>query len=372
MKIIQLLNGEFSAENAPQAQLEDGRFCIPQHYLNYQHTLASVEELILKLDYCDKYPIFVSQDKQGIYLQVGIIGVDNYLGNNYSRNNNLGSGYKNNCDAGSHFVTGAVADKVDGEAADITVATVKDKGIKIVYGRKWRVEPQLPSAEIVQTAFLAIKTAREHEIRELFRLTAFDKVTTPFNNHHDVTMLINSQIQLKKEEQQKSWSQLQRELDNIRYDQASFHLLNIENKHEKYWLLELEVLIEPSTKLPELKQAQLIVLVLNKLTFNEVCYQLMAELVRLSDRHVDENFTFLQVARFSQQNDIKAIASISANTRELHKSLEESDFEKQWRNENYQVDLTRVPQLNASVFSEHIKGLLNSFGGIEGILPDYS
>jgi len=338
MKKVQLLNGEFSAENAPQTLLDNGRACIPQHYLKYQHTIASVEELILKVEYCDRYPIFVAQDNQGIYLQVGIIGADNYAG--------------------------ATMD-------DKSVSCVEGESIKIVYGRRWRVEPQLPSSEIVQTAFLALKKAREHEVRELFRLTAFNKVTTPFNNHHDLTMLVNSKVQFKRAEQEKSWSQLQRELDSVRYDQATFHILNIENRHDKYWLLELEAFIEPSTKLPELKHNQLFVLVLTKLTFNEVCYHLMAELIRLSDRHVDEHFTFFQVARFSQQNDIKAIAKISANTRALHKSLAESEFEKHWRNDNYQVDLTRVPQLNVSVFSERIRLLLNSFSGIEGILPNY-
>jgi len=33
MKIIQLFNGEFSSENAPKAKLDNGNFCIPQHYL---------------------------------------------------------------------------------------------------------------------------------------------------------------------------------------------------------------------------------------------------------------------------------------------------------------------------------------------------
>jgi len=329
MKKVQLLSGEIADENAPQALLEDGRACIPQHYLKYQHTLTSVEELILKLEYCDRYPIFVSQDDQGITIQIGIIGADNYS------------------------------------------CCEQDDAFKIVYGRKWRIEPQLPSAEIVQTVFLAIKKAREHEVRELFRLSNMNKITTPFNSHHDLSMLTNSKAQLEKIDEEKSWSQLQSELDNIRYDHASFHLLNIENRYEKYWLVEVEVLVDPSTTLPELKRHSLLVLVLDKLTFNALSYQLMAELIRLSDRHVDEHFTYLGVARFSQKNDVKVIAKISANTRGLHKLLNAAEFEKTWRNENYLVDLTRVPQLKTSVLSERIRGLLNSFNCIEGILPNY-
>jgi len=347
MKIIQLFNGEFSSENAPKAKLDNGNFCIPQHYLKYRHTLASVEELILKISYCDRYPIFVSEDNQGIYLQVGIIGADNYQGNNYESHATGHNNKKSN----------------DG------VSGIKDRNLKIMYGRKWRVEPKLPSAEIIQTAFLAIKKVREHEVRELFRLKAFNKTTTPLNCHHDVTMLINSQ-EIKSKKTEISWLALQQELDNLRYEQATFKVVNVEKRKEKYWILELKVSIDSVSHLDELAHEQLIVLLLNKLTFNEVCYQLMAELIRLSDRHVDENFMFSQVARFSQENDIKAIAKISANTRELHKSVEKKDFEKAWRKENYQVDLTRVPQLNTSVFSERIRNILNSFNDIEGILPD--
>lgn len=349
MKTIQLFSGEFSSENAPKAQLDDGSFCVPQHYLKYRHTLASVEDLILKVGYNDRYPIFVSQDNQGIYLQIGIIGVDNYKSSHYQKN--------------SLDIMKSTASKTK------AVSTDSDKNLKIMYGRKWRVEPKLPSAEIIQTAFLAIKKVREHEVRELFRLSAFNKVTTPLNSHHDVTMLINSQA-LKGNNVELSWAELQQELDNVSYDNAKFNIVNIENRHDKYWLLELEMLIHPSSQLEELNPNQLIVLMVNQLTFNEVCYQLMAELIRLSDRHVDEHFTFANVARFSQRNDIKAIAKISANTRELHKSAEKAEFEKDWRNENYQVDLTRVPQLNNGEYSERLRGILNSFNGIEGILPE--
>jgi len=241
-----------------------------------------------------------------------------------------------------------------------------------MYGRKWRVEPKLPTSEIVQTVFLALKTAREHEIRERFRLKAFNKVTTPFNNHHDVTILTNSEEKLQRQyESESSWAQLQQELDNIAYDHVSFSIMNIEHKHEALWLLELDVCIGESTTLQELKHGQILILVLTKLTFNELCYQLMTKLIQLSNRHVDEHFTYEGVARFSQQNNVKEIAKISANTRELHKSSKEPNFEQRWRNDNYQVDLTRVPQLTQSELSQRITDLLNSFEGIGGIKPNY-
>lgn len=35
--------------------------------------------------------------------------------------------------------------------------------------RKWYISPHMVKSEVVQTAFLAVKTAEEHEMREQFR-----------------------------------------------------------------------------------------------------------------------------------------------------------------------------------------------------------
>lgn len=37
------------------------------------------------------------------------------------------------------------------------------------YGRKWRLSPHMTKSEIVLTAFKAVETAMEHEVREAFR-----------------------------------------------------------------------------------------------------------------------------------------------------------------------------------------------------------
>lgn len=39
----------------------------------------------------------------------------------------------------------------------------------IHYGRKWRISPKITKSELVQTAFKAIISAEEHEIREDFK-----------------------------------------------------------------------------------------------------------------------------------------------------------------------------------------------------------
>lgn len=54
------------------------------------------------------------------------------------------------------------------------------------YGRKWRLCPYMTDSEVVQTAFLAVKTAEEHETRELFTF----KGARIFGPHIDVEVLI--------------------------------------------------------------------------------------------------------------------------------------------------------------------------------------
>lgn len=51
--------------------------------------------------------------------------------------------------------------------------------------RKWLLSPHMTLSEIVQTAFLAVKTAEEHELREAFRYRG----EAIFGPHFDVDAL---------------------------------------------------------------------------------------------------------------------------------------------------------------------------------------
>lgn len=53
-------------------------------------------------------------------------------------------------------------------------------------GRKWRLSEHMTDGEIVQTAFLAMMTALEHEARELF---TFQGVSV-FDPHYDIYKLV--------------------------------------------------------------------------------------------------------------------------------------------------------------------------------------
>ena len=149
-KLLAYESAETPMLGAPVIEVDNNLLCIPQHFLEYDHTLESVENVVFDIIFSKKYPIFVCEDIQGIYIQIGIIGHDNYNKN------------------------------------------TEDTPFKIVYGRKWRIEKNLPSSEIIQTTFLALKKAREHEIRELLRLHSQNsrKTSTPFSCHQDMPLLV--------------------------------------------------------------------------------------------------------------------------------------------------------------------------------------
>lgn len=110
-----------------------------------------------------------------------------------------------------------------------------------MYGRKWRVDHKLPTSEIVQTVFLTLKTARKHEIRERFACLLLIKSPPPLIIDHDMTLLTNSDETLGRDEKENTWPELQFELNNISYDHATFNIINMEHRHQEFWLLEVKI-----------------------------------------------------------------------------------------------------------------------------------
>ena len=72
-KDVLLRLGENVMPKAPTVQLNNGKYCIPQHYLTYQHTLQSVEELICDIEYDPRYVVFADKGRMGfIYKWVSL------------------------------------------------------------------------------------------------------------------------------------------------------------------------------------------------------------------------------------------------------------------------------------------------------------
>lgn len=331
-KAINLQPGETAIKHAPKVQLTNGELCIPQHYLLYQHSLESTEQLILDIEYSSRYPVFVSQDPGGIYLQVGVVGYDNYK-------------------------------------------QITNRQMKIVYGRKWRVEPQLPTSEIIQTAFLAIKKAREHEVRELFRLNCQGAITTPFNNHHDLPLMAQQSdiFAGQKAEQEPGGTStacahalLTKCLQSVSYDDAKFELQHIEQHRTGLYLADIRLVPGKATQLPEIIEQSLL-LQLNSLSVNELVFHLFEKLLSLSDRHVDELFSYRKFNRFSHQLNVFAIAGFSSRLRNNSAIKENASLAAHFQQANYQTDQTRIPVLTRGKLKDKIASTLERLGPIQGL-----
>ncbi|WDE05332.1 hypothetical protein SG34_029275 [Thalassomonas viridans] len=323
-KAINLQPGETAIQHAPKVRLTSGELCIPQHYLVYQHTLESVEQLILDIDYSSRYPVFASQDAGGIYLQVGVIGYDNYK-------------------------------------------QVNSREMKIVYGRKWRVEPQLPTSEIIQTAFLAIKKAREHEVRELFRLDFQGAITTPFNNHHDLPLMAQQNALFTGDTRQRCrYQQLAQCLKHASYDGATFELQHLEQYRAGPWLADIRLIPGKETQLPEIAEQNLL-LQLDCPSENELLFRLFEKLLALSDRHVDEYFSYRKFNRFSHKLNVFAVAEFSVRLRNKEVIRENASLAATFEQANYHTDQTRIPKLTQGKLKDKIKATLESLGPIQGL-----
>ena len=326
-----LLSCEESINNAPIIKLSNGEQCIPQHYFRYKHTLSSVQEIVCDINYCPRYPVFVCQQGGNIYIQIGIVGRDNYAKN--------------------------------------TLISQQ----KIVYGRKWRIEPELPTSEIIQTIFLAIKKAREHEIRELFRLSTNGKLSTPFNNHHDLPLMAKHSTLLQIEPSEGDIANyqilLQGLLNLVRYDNAELAFKNIEQRNNGQWLIDIKIVPSQLTTLPELEDIEITLLV-RALSVNEIYLKLMDEFIYLSDQHVNENFSYQSFKRFSQEVSVVGLAKLLSQTRGY--SEEVIAFENDFQMHNDEIDKTRVPILDQSTLSQKIKTSLTKFGALAGMIPHES
>ena len=318
---ISLRLGEKVMPNAPKVLLSNGNYCIPQHYLTYHHTLQSVEALIVDIEYDPRYIVFAAQEGEGIYIQVGVIGHDNY--------------HKKS------------SKKISQE--------------KLLFGRKWRVEPELPTSEIIQSVFLAIKKSREHEVRELFKLSLQHSTTTPFNTHIDLPLMAEFYEQqstpVRSAEQSPSEDAINNILDKISYDHSDLTLVDFQQRNNGLWLVDVKVEQTTKSTLPEMRN-KTVYLMIEEISLNSLSRALMQEFVKLSDLHVDQHFSYQGFHRFDPNIDIQDIADLSQQTRKQELALQ---FANEFSKTNQKVDLMRIPTVQSGLLFQKHEQVIKQF-----------
>lgn len=328
------LPGERVMPHAPVVRLPSGMDCIPQHYVTYHHDLASLSEIASRVSFDEHTLVFASQDEHGMYVQVGLIGRENY-------------------DRGP---------------------TVRPR--KLVYGRKWRIDADTPSSEIVQTVFLAIKKAREHEVRELLtiRERRHGVSSAALSNHLDLPMLV----------QQRQWltharvndttdaERVQHVLASLRFAQRPLHLRSLHFFGGQAWV---EVTLGEQAPgraeegdLPEFADLRLCVR-FDASQPHQLIHELMDALIQHSDRHVDETFLFDGFARFSRQIDPRLLARLSIASRPYGRDQGNTRFYSGFQRANHDTDAGRAPHLGAGDLAQRNRRLIEAHPMLQGHMP---
>lgn len=322
--------------HAPQVQLPSGLMCTPQHYLTYQHTLASVSELASRIEFDEDTLVFVTEDETGLYVQIGLIGRENY-------------------DRG---------------------AAVRQR--KLVYGRKWRIDADTPSSEIVQTIFLAIKKAREHEVREL--LTVIDDISgatsAPLSCHQDLPMLAQSHDWLRNFNERQPHgaprSQIHALLSKLRFAQRTLDIQALNFFAGQAWV-SIKLGDKPSSRqlegdLKEFDDIELCVRFDPKQAHHLV-HEIQDALIRVSDRHVEETFRFDRFARFSRDINPLAVARLSVASRPYARDSQNLPFYAAFQQSNYGVDAGRAPHIGSGILAQRHRSRIQAEHGLLGHMP---
>ncbi|MBQ4833316.1 hypothetical protein J8L70_08695 [Pseudoalteromonas sp. MMG010] len=278
---------------APSVQLPNNNQVVPQHFLRYDHTLDSVKKILENIDFSTHFRVLAAQKNNEIYIQVAVLSPDNYQTSNAK---------------------------------------------KLLFGRRWLVEKELPTSELIQTAFLALKIAREHEVRELFQFCHSKGSSTPFNNHHDLPLMAQNPELITADTPQDNITDF---ITKTRFNGEKIKLQQrqvLTNEQCLYTIL----LTCDDCQLEDFNNKSLSFLSAVSCT-NQFMHDLIAALINESNDFVNENFKYLGLARFSKNISAEKIGELSIAMRSTE-AVDLCVLGKQHANQlNFEIDSGRAP-----------------------------
>lgn len=331
-----LYPSESSMPGSPRVCLTNGRMVVPQHYLQFHQTVGSLEALIQDIDCLPLMPIFASEDKYGMFVQVGMVGRENY-----DRSNSI-------------------------------------RPQKLVYGRKWRIDHDTPTSEVIQTVFLAIKKACEHEVRELLTLkeATTGKVSTPFSTHHDLPLMSSNQDLINnKPSSTYRLGDIEHMLGSILFEQRKIIIDHVWSHPKKadHIIIDLRLGQAPLARQQEKDilefdhfECSLMLSSFNPIHF---LHALMDEFIRYSDHIVAESFRYQDFLRFSKDNDPHAIAALSIATRPYKRDMKDEAFANTFKQLNDATDALRAPHLGSGALADKNRRIISQVKHLTGHMP---
>ncbi|WP_054114182.1 hypothetical protein [Marinagarivorans algicola] len=337
-----LAKGEKAMPAAPFIDAGGGQLHLPQHYMTYRHNLGSVRTVLSKITFTDDVLLFAATDDMGLYLQVGIIGHENYQ-------------------------------KLDTHYPP-----------KIVYGRKWRIDTDTPTSEIIQTAMLAIKKVMEHEIRELLTLTTPNKATTtqvrsaPLSSHQDMGMLQKAAkyalgIVTKNAPRSNTEQALIDQLSNIHFANHHLQVAHYTALNNDRAFIDLNMKKDNAASsqiaLPAAFEHKQVSIMVRLEEISGIMYTLLDELIAISDRYVEEHFAYENFYRFSRTISPAWLAQQSLVSRPYTQHMQDKIFKRTFETLNFATDTQRKPDLGSGLLAEINTQKLLQVDNLNGHLP---
>jgi len=320
--------GETPLPFSPRVPVADGAPVVPQQFLDVRRSLANLENVLAEVSVPDGFQLFAGEENKVLFLIVGVIGEENYP---------------------------------QGD-------TVADKP-KIVYGRRWLIEPTTPTSEVVQTALLAIKKAREHELRERFKVTVESKqqVATPFNCHQDLPLMASHRALFEQDDSSEMTGlALENLLSLVTLAGMTFELVQrVQLTHHSI----VELLVRPQVVDCDFQEllCEPLIVVVEAPGRAHFLHQLFNACLAKSDRFVEERVAFDGYQRFSHRSSPLEIAKFSIMTRNLKST--NALFQKQFKDMSYRVDSAKAPAFNGGKLGMQQRELVASYPELQGYRP---
>jgi hypothetical protein len=321
--------GESPMPGAPTVVL-DGSKVVPSQYKLYNQTVSAVQEVVSKIAYKPNMHVFVSSDGgkegEGVYLQVGVVGVDNY--------------------------------PIRG----------KELPEKIVYGRKWRVEQLLPTSELIQTVMLALKSAEEHETRERFVVNGY----TPLNNHLDLPLLKQylETHERKAEAPVADVAAAQKAFDTVHYAGCKVQVMEFEHRKTGKTIVDVELKGDPAFgRVSKDVDGKMFTVVADGDTPSQLIYALMDTVLHEMNRGVEENFSYDGFKRFSRDITLPELRDFNAFSRNARNFQFQPGFAEVAKALNRGIDAERPPIFMPGPANDPAKADIESRPNLLGAKP---
>jgi len=329
--LARLPSGESAMPLAPMVRL-DGKGVVPSQYKLFRHTGKSVQRIVAKINYRSNFVVLVGGGRgEGVFVQVGIIGPDSYAT----------------------------------KAAKLPN--------KIVYGRKWRIEKLLPTSELIQTVFLAIRNAEEHEIREQFVVSG----TTPFNGHMDLPLMAAHQLSrgrpsAAQEPRIESEAHLEDAVKDVRMGGYKPRVVELITRRSGGVVFDVVLEPDPLRRQSSLLAGKTLTVVAESATRSGVLRALMGAMLHVVQREVDERFTYDGFARFSHDLPVNELVRFARDHRKPERFDFHPDFKASADALNRAIDATRPARLAPGPATERVRETIGRYeadGRLAGVKP---